>query len=80
MLVSVSTAPRSWLEKLCCSISLLWKWHISILSRFSWTCELLEMPRETFEMTSETLLLLPEAVGYTFGFNPTYEIMDFIVK
>ena len=80
MLVLVSTASKSWLQKLYCSISLLWKWDISILSRFSWTCELLEMPKETFKMTSESLLLLPEAVGYTFGFNPTYENMDFIVK
>ena len=31
-------------------------------------------------MTSELLLLLPEEVGYTLGFNPTYEIMNFIVK
>ena len=80
MLVLVSTAPKSWLQKLYCSISLLWKWDISILSRFSWTCELLEMPKETFKTTSELLLLLPEAVGYTFGFNPTYEVMNFIVK
>ena len=80
MLVLVLTAATSWLQKLCCSISLLWKWDISILSRFSWTCESLEMPKETFKTISELLLLLPEAVGYTFVFNLAYEIMNFIVK
>ena len=80
MLELVSTAAKSWLQKLYCSIRLLRKWDISILSRFSWTCELLEMPKKTFKTTSELLLLLAEAVGYTFGFNPTYEIVNFIVK
>lgn len=34
-------------------MSLLWKWDNLILSRLSWTCKLLEIPKETFKTTSE---------------------------
>ena len=38
------------------------------------------MSKETFKTTSELLLLLPEAVGNKFGFNPGYQIMNPVVK
>ena len=50
------------------------------LSRFSWTRKLLEMPKETFKTRPDLLLLLPEAVGNRFAFNPGYQIMNLIVK